>query len=148
MITIGKLSEATGVKIPTIRYYEQIGSLTEPSRRDGNQRLYGRTQQERLAFIRHARDLGFPVQAIRELLSLSDDPDQSCAAIDEIAQRQLATLNSRIARLTVLGSELERMLDQCVRGRVADCRVIEMLGTREFCTCRPTSEDADVSGAG
>ena len=147
MITIGKLSEATGVKIPTIRYYEQIGLLPEPGRSGGNQRLYGRTQQERLAFIRHARDLGFPLQAIRELLSLSDDPDQSCAAIDKIAQRQLAAVDSRIARLSALRGELERMLDQCVRGRVADCRVIEMLGTRELCTCS-ASADADISGAG
>lgn len=147
MITIGKLSEATGVKIPTIRYYEQIGLLPEPDRSGGNQRLYGRTQQERLAFIRHARDLGFPLQAIRELLNLSDDPDQSCAAIDEIAQRQLAAVVSRIARLSALRGELERMLDQCIRGRIADCRVIEMLGTRELCTCRGISADADISEA-
>lgn len=132
MITIGKLSEATGVKIPTIRYYEQIGLLPEPGRSGGNQRLYNQTQQERLAFIRHARDLGFPLQAIRELLSLSDNPDQPCAAIDEIAQRQLAAVDSRIARLSALRCELERMLDQCVRGKVADCLVIEMLGTKEL----------------
>lgn len=148
MITIGKLSEATGVKIPTIRYYERIGLLPEPGRSNGNQRLYEQTQQERLAFIRHARDLGFPLQAIRELLSLSDHPDQSCAAIDEIAQRQLAAVDCRIARLSALRGELERMLDQCVRGKVADCRVIEMLGTGEFCTCRAASSDADISGTG
>ena len=70
MLSIGKLSAATGVKVPTIRYYESIGLLPEPERSTGNQRLYGRKQQERLAFIRHARDLGFPLDSIRELLSL------------------------------------------------------------------------------
>lgn len=132
MITIGKLSQATGVKVPTIRYYERIGLLPEAERSGGNQRLYNQRQQERLAFIRHARDLGFPLEAIRELLSLCDDPDQSCAAADEIARRQLAAVNSRVARLTVLRGELERMLEQCARGKVANCRVMEMLGTRDF----------------
>ena len=74
MLTIGKLGEAAGVKVPTIRYYEQIGLLPEAERSAGNQRLYGRKAMERLAFIRHARDLGFTLEAIRDLLSLSDRP--------------------------------------------------------------------------
>ena len=86
MLTIGKLGEAAGVKVPTIRYYEQIGLLPEAERSAGNQRLYGRKAMERLAFIRHARDLGFTLEAIRDLLSLSDRPDQSCAAADAIAK--------------------------------------------------------------
>lgn len=70
MLTIGKLGEAAGVKVPTIRYYEQIGLLPEPDRSAGNQRLYGQSALDRLAFIRHARELGFPLDAIRDLLSL------------------------------------------------------------------------------
>jgi len=129
MLSIGKLSRATGVKVPTIRYYEQIGLLPEPERTAGNQRLYSRKTQERLTFIRHARDLGFPLEAIRELLSLSDRPDIPCAAADGIAGRQLAAVNARIARLTVLRDELQRMLAQCASGTIADCRVIEVLGS-------------------
>ena len=105
MLTIGKLSKATGVKVPTIRYYEQIDLLPEPVRTTGNQRLYDRRTQERLAFIRHARDLGFPLEAIRELLGLSDDPHGACAVADDIARRQLAAVEARIARLTVLRDE-------------------------------------------
>lgn len=60
MLTIGKLAKAAGAKVPTIRYYEQIGLLPEPERSAGNQRLYGRSALDRLAFIRHARDLGLP----------------------------------------------------------------------------------------
>ncbi len=133
MIPIGKLSEATGVKVPTIRYYEQIGLLPEPGRSAGNQRLYGRPAQERLAFIRHARDLGFPLGAIRELLSLSDDPDRPCAAADDIARRQLRAVNARIDRLLALRAELERMVEHCARGTIADCRVIEVLGNHALC---------------
>ena len=86
MLTIGKLEQAAGVKVPTIRYYEQIGLLPDAERSTGNQRMYSRKTQERLAFIRHARELGFPLEAIRDLLSLSDRPDQSCAEVDAIAR--------------------------------------------------------------
>lgn len=133
MLTIGKLGEATGVKVPTIRYYEQIGLLPLPERSTGNQRLYGRRAQERLAFIRHARELGFPLEAIRDLLSLSDRPDQSCAAADAIARRQLTAVEQRIARLKALKAELERMVVQCAGGSIADCRVIEVLGDHSLC---------------
>lgn len=133
MLTIGKLAEATGTKVPTIRYYEQIGLLPAAERSSGNQRLYGRAMQERLAFIRHARDLGFPLEAIRELLALSDDPNRSCAAADEIARRQLLAVQDRIRRLSALQGELERMVRQCAHGSIADCRVIEVLGNHALC---------------
>lgn len=133
MLTIGKLGEATGTKVPTIRYYEQIGLLPRPERSSGNQRLYGHAAQERLAFIRHARELGFPLDAIRDLLSLQDRPDQSCAAADAIARRQLAAVEARLARLRSLKAELERMVAQCAHGTVADCRVIETLADHGLC---------------
>lgn len=133
MLTIGKLGEATGVKVPTIRYYEQIGLLPEAERSSGNQRLYGARALDRLRFIRHARDLGFPLEAIRDLLGLSDQPDVSCAAADGIARRQLIDVRDRIARLRALEGELERMVAQCAHGSIADCRVIEVLGDHGLC---------------
>ncbi len=133
MLTIGKLGQSAGVKVPTIRYYEQIGLLPEPERSGGNQRLYPRAALDRLAFIRHARELGFPLEAIRDLLSLADRPDQPCAAADAIAQAQLRAVRARIARLEALQSELERMIDQCACGTISDCRVIEVLGNHSHC---------------
>ncbi|MEI2807126.1 MerR family transcriptional regulator [Albidovulum sp.] len=133
MLTIGKLGAAAGVKVPTIRYYEQIGLLPPPGRSTGNQRLYPRAALDRLTFIRHARDLGFPLEAIRDLLSLSDRPDQSCAAADAIARTQLAAVRARIARLTALEAELQRMVAQCAHGTIASCRVIEVLGDHSHC---------------
>ena len=133
MLTIGKLGDAAGVKVPTIRYYEQIGLLPEPERSAGNQRLYGKSALERLAFIRHSRELGFPLEAIRDLLSLTDKPEQSCAAADVIAKKQLTAVKARIARLTALKAELERMITQCAQGTVADCRVIESLSDHFHC---------------
>jgi len=134
MLTIGKLGEAAGVKVPTIRYYEQIGLLPEPGRSAGNQRLYGKATLDRLSFVRHARELGFSLAAIRDLLSLSDRPDHSCAAADAIARVQLAATRARIARLRALEGELERMVAQCAHGTIADCRVIEVLGDHAHCT--------------
>lgn len=133
MLSIGKLGQATGVKVPTIRYYEQIGLLPEPDRSGGNQRLYDAATLDRLRFIRHARALGFPLDAIRELISLSDQPDQSCAAADAIARRQLAAVEERLARLTALRSELRKMISHHEGGSIADCRVIEVLGDHSLC---------------
>ncbi|SDE77458.1 MerR family transcriptional regulator [Limimaricola pyoseonensis] len=133
MLTIGALAKRTGTKVQTIRYYEQVGLLPDPGRTEGGQRRYGHADLDRLAFIRHARDLGFGLSAIRELLDLSDRPDRPCADVDAIARRHLSDMEHRIARLEALRVELERMLAECGAGRVADCRVLEVLRDHEEC---------------
>ena len=75
MFSIGEVARATGVKVPTIRYYEMIGLLDDPGRTAGNQRRYGQGEVDRLAFIRHARDLGFSLDAVRALIRLSRHPE-------------------------------------------------------------------------
>jgi DNA-binding transcriptional MerR regulator len=125
--SIGELSRRTGVKVPTIRYYEQIGLLPPPPRSEGEQRRYEKHAVSRLSFIRHSRELGFDVEAIRTLLSLQDDPDQSCEAADRIASARLGEVERRIQQLTALREELLRMIQQCACGKVAECRVIETL---------------------
>lgn len=134
-MTIGRLAREGSCKVQTIRYYEQIGLMPEPTRTEGNQRRYGRKHAQRLAFIRHARELGFPLDAVRELLSLSDDEDRSCAAADAIARDHLAAVERRIARLNALKAELERMIEQCKGGRIADCRVIEVVADHSHAQC-------------
>lgn len=145
MLTIGKLGAAAGVKVPTIRYYEQIGLLPGAERSSGNQRLYSGKTQDRLAFIRHARELGFPLEAIRDLLGLFDRPDQSCAEVDAIARAQLKAVEARMARLQTLKEELERMVDHCAGGRIANCRVIEVLGDHAQCNTEHGREPLGVS---
>jgi DNA-binding transcriptional MerR regulator len=129
-LPIGELARHTGVKVPTIRYYEQIGLMPATDRTLGKQRRYGKEAVARLAFIRHARELGFEIEAIRTLLSLQDDPDQSCARADEIATARLVDVEKRITSLRALRRELRKMLDECSRGRVGQCRVIETLADR------------------
>lgn len=132
-LSIGDLARRTGCKVQTIRYYEQISLMPRPGRTSGNQRVYGKAHADRLAFIRHSRELGFPLDAIRELLRLSDDPHQSCAQADRIARARLHDVEMRIASLTELKAELERMLRQCGHGRIADCRIIEVLADHTQC---------------
>ncbi|MEC7764131.1 MAG: helix-turn-helix domain-containing protein [Pseudomonadota bacterium] len=133
MLAIGTLAKRTGTKVQTIRYYEQIGLLPEPGRTEGGQRRYGDADLDRLAFIRHARQLGFTLEAIRELLDLSDNPSRSCAEVDVIAHRQLKEVEARIARLEALRKELKRMLRECSRDTVSDCRVLEVLRDHGAC---------------
>ena len=130
---IGELSQITGVKIPTIRYYEQIGLMPEPGRTEGGQRRYGDDELDRLAFIRHARQLGFSLEAIRELLDLSDHPHRPCLEADAIARRQLKQVEQRLARLEALRTELQRMVHECSGGQTADCRVLEVLRDHSEC---------------
>ena len=125
--SIGDLAGATGCKIQTIRYYEQIGLLPEPPRSAGRQRRYAKAHRQRLDFIRHARELGFSVATIRELLDLADQPERSCGEVDQIARLHLRDIDSKIARLTGLRGEVLRMIRSCKRGRIAECRVIEAL---------------------
>lgn len=129
---IGEAARRSGVKVPTIRYYEQIGLLPPPPRSEGNRRLYDTADLRRLAFIRHARELGFEIEAIRTLLALQDNPDQSCATADAIARTHLAEVEHRIAGLTALRNELERMVTECACGHVAECRVIETLSDDSY----------------
>ena len=133
MLTIGTLAKRTGTKVQTIRYYEQIGLMPEPGRTEGGQRRYGDAELDRLAFIRHSRQLGFPLDAIRELLDLSDEPDRPCHEADEIARRQLKLVEQRMERLKALRSELKRMVKECSGGNAAQCRVLEVLRDHAEC---------------
>lgn len=132
-IAIGKVSEASGVKVTTVRFYEQIGLLPVPPRTEGGRRTYGREDVERLTFIRHSRELGFEIDQIRTLLQLQDRPDQSCEEADVIAKARLVEVREKIASLMALQAELERMVDGCSHGRVETCKVIDILADHGQC---------------
>ncbi len=133
MFPIGQVAKATGVKIPTIRFYEQEGLLAAPQRSESGRRLYSDADVRRLAFIRHARALGFELDDIRSLLDLSDHPDQSCADADYIARTHLVAVDARITQLKALRSELTRIVTACSGGKAAQCRVIEALADHARC---------------
>jgi len=133
-VSIGDAARHSGVKVPTIRYYEEIGLLPKPERSDANRRTFTDADLRRLAFIRHSRELGFEIDSIRTLLALQDDPDQSCAVADSIARARLVEVEQRIRSLTALKAELELMVEGCSHGHVGTCRVIEVLADHGQCT--------------
>ncbi|MEJ6477826.1 MAG: helix-turn-helix domain-containing protein [Octadecabacter sp.] len=133
MFSIGQLSSKTGVKIPTIRYYEDIGIITNAGRSAGNQRRYDDAGLRRLAFVKHARDLGLPLDAIRELIALDHGADQPCEDAHRIAADHLQHLRNRIARLQTLERELTRIASVHDSGYASDCQVIAALADHHLC---------------
>lgn len=111
-LSIGELSAATGVKIPTIRYYEQIELVSKGERDKGNRRRYGEETVHRLLPIRGARDLGYDMEAIRDLLRIGSLPVRQQADAVRIAQIQLVVVRQKIAKL----EKLQRVLTDVVDG--------------------------------
>jgi Cu(I)-responsive transcriptional regulator len=126
--SIGALAKAVGAKVVTIRYYERIGLLPVPARTEGNYRVYSGEHMRLLRFIRRCRDLGFSLDQVRGLLSLSSQKDQACSEVDRITAQHLTEIEQKIADLTRLAGELRR-LSACCHGDgiIADCRIIEAL---------------------
>lgn len=134
--SIGDLARSAGVKVQTIRFYEQKKLLPEPPRTQGGQRRYNDDHLKRLSFIRHGRELGFSLEMIDSLMQLSEHPDDDCEGADRIAREHLAEVDSKIERLQSLRQELARMLEHCSSGKIHDCQVIEALS----CDCMQPSE--------
>ena len=134
MFSIGELSQRTNVKVPTIRYYEESGLLDAPERTEGNQRRYDVAGLERLSFIKHARDLGFSIEAIAALIELQGHPDRSCAEATDIASSQLSDVRAKIKRLRALEKELVRISKGCDGdGVTEDCYVLASLADHGLC---------------
>jgi DNA-binding transcriptional MerR regulator len=132
-LSIGKLSEQTGVKVTTIRYYESIGLVDEPPRSPSKRRMYDEDAVQTFLFIRHGRELGFSIDAIQNLLGLQSNPDRDCSEVNAIATEQLMQIQQRIAQLTALETELKRMIRECEGGRIGTCGVIAALNNHGNC---------------
>lgn len=130
---IGQLAKIAATKVQTIRYYEEIGLISPFMRTEGGHRVYGPEDSRRLKFIRHARELGFGIEEIRELLKLSDNPQMSCSSADRIASGHLEQVELRISKLKALRKELKRMINECAHDHVSKCRVIEVLSDHAHC---------------
>lgn len=130
---IGEAARRSGCTVQTIRYYERIGLVAPAIRTSGNQRVYDDDAVDRLCFIRHARALGFKLEAVRELLDLSANSERTCLEIDAIASAHLEAVRERIERLRVLEAELARMVEACKHETVAECRVVQVLSNHALC---------------
>ena len=124
---IGDASKATGVSAKMIRHYESIGLIPAADRRTSNYRDYGAEDVHRLGFIRRARDLGFSIEEIRELLKLWGDRDRSSRDVKALTLDHIKDLDGKIALLTEMRATLSHLVDCCDGGNRPDCPIIESL---------------------
>jgi len=124
---IGVLSKRTGCNIETIRYYERAGLLPLPGRSPGGYRLYGTEHLKRLAFVRRARALGFPLDQVRALLALADHRRRPCAEARSLAATHLEDVRAKIADLKEMERVLRETVARCGSGKGSHCLLIETL---------------------
>ena len=125
---IGELAKATGTKAETIRYYEREGILPAADRTDTNYRDYSDNHLAALTFVRRARQLGFSMAQVRELLALSNHEDNPCQDVERLVQLQLTEVERKIADLMALRDELGQMLRSCQADKIGECQIIGSLG--------------------
>lgn len=131
-LTIGNVARRAGVGIDTIRYYEREGLLPPPQRRASGYRDYGLDMVERLRFIRRAKDLGFTLEEIRELLALSTDRERGVQSVKQRAQVRLDQVNQRIRELQRMRRGLQQLIDACPgHGALEHCPILRALGGEE-----------------
>lgn len=123
-MNIGEASARSGVSAKMIRYYEGIGLLPEPDRRESGYRLYDERDIHRLRFVRRARDFGFPVERIRELLRLWHDRKRPSADVKRIAEAHVADLDKKILELSALRDSMKDLARRCHGDQRPDCPIL------------------------
>lgn len=113
LIKIGELAKRTETTAETIRYYEKEGLLPEPSRSEGNYRLYGEEHTERLRFIRHCRTLDMALDEVRILLQYRDTPAEDCGDVNTLLDEHIGAVETRIKELTQLKQHLVTLRQKC-----------------------------------
>lgn len=131
-LTIGRVARSAGLAIDTVRYYEREGLLQKPARTPSGYRQYSADAVARLRFIRQAKELGFTLAEIRELLALKVAPGKSCADVRARAHAKIADVEQRIAQLDRMRRALVKLAAACSgRGPTSECPILEALETRE-----------------
>ena len=130
-LTIGTLSEETGVNVETIRYYERIGLVPPPPRSPGRHRIYDDLHRRRLAFIRRSRALGFSLNDTRDLLGLARGHELTCAQVRVLTEQHIASIRGKIRDLRKLDRVLNQLAGKCRGSTVPDCPILDALGKAE-----------------
>ncbi len=129
VFSVGELASRAGSKVETVRYYERAGLMPDPPRTPGGHRLYSEGHLKRLVFIRKSRGLGFPIEQVRELLKLIDEPSHTCGEVKALAMLQAREVERKITELKRLRAALNQMAVKCKGGSytVDDCPIINAL---------------------
>ncbi len=133
IFTIGQVAAEAGVHVETVRYYQRIGLIAEPTRPPGSVRRYDQTAIERLRFVKRSQELGFSLDEVRQLLALDDG--QSCRETRQIAEHKLAVIEQRLVDLERMRKTLESLVGQCESGkRPRSCPIIASLSNASLTT--------------
>ena len=128
-LTIGQLARRAGVGVETVRFYEREGLIFEPPRRPSGYRDYPHETVTRIVFIRRAKELGFSLKEIRELLELRVQPRQNCARVKESAEAKIADIDTKIAALRRMRRGLTALTKACEQRRpTKECPILASLG--------------------
>jgi MerR family copper efflux transcriptional regulator len=131
-LTIGKVARKAGVGIETVRFYERSGLIDEPPRKGSGYRQYPKSVISRLRFIKRAKELGFSLREIKELLSLRVEPTTTCADIRDRAQAKIADIEGKILSLERIKEVLTELTTSCSGvGPVSECPIVEALEREE-----------------
>lgn len=122
-----ELAQRTGCNLETVRYYEKVGLLPPPPRTRAGYRNYDETHERRVRFILRARELGFALEEVRELLHLVDEYEQPCADVRAVAAAHLGDVRAKIADLRRMERVLKGVVAQCGTGAQPECPLIETL---------------------
>jgi len=127
-MNIGQAAQASGISAKMIRYYESIGLIDSATRTDAGYRVYGDKELHTLRFVRRARDLGFSVEQMHELLALWRDRDRASADVKRIALSHVEGLERKAAELQQMADTLRHLARHCKGNNRPECPIIEGLG--------------------
>jgi MerR family transcriptional regulator, copper efflux regulator len=127
-LTIGQLAKRADVGVETVRFYERQGLLAEPDRKPSGYRQYDEEVVLRLQFIRRAKELGFTLNEIKDLLSLRLDPSTTCADVKRRAEEKIDDIEAKIRTLQRMKKALVKVTNACSgRGALSECPILECL---------------------
>lgn len=131
-LTIGKVAKEAEVGIETIRFYEREGLIEEPPRRASGYRQYPADTVDRVRFIKRAKELGFSLKEIKELLALSIAPGTTCGQVKKRAEAKLDDIEDKIRSLRRMKGALKKLTDACGgKGSVSECPILDALEDRK-----------------
>ncbi|WP_180183579.1 Cu(I)-responsive transcriptional regulator [Acinetobacter sp. YH01020] len=128
-MNIGQAAKASGISAKMIRYYESIGLLNNAQRTDAGYRIYSETDIKTLSFLRHARDLGFSSEQMKDLLGLWKNQSRQSVEVKALALKHIQTLNQKIADLQAMVEILQQSVDGCAGNDQADCTILNQIET-------------------
>ncbi len=128
-LSVGKLAEKAGINLETVRYYEGIGLMPKPKRKDSGYRIYSENDLKRLLFVKRAKELGFTLKEIKELLEIKIETKSTCGDIKHIAEHKILDVELKIKDLQKIKKALKNLVAQCICEEVStdDCPILESI---------------------